>query len=47
MSRLFQPGGASYENLELALGVIIISMLFAAAPLVTRNAVLRHRDVQG
>jgi cation diffusion facilitator family transporter len=32
--RLFQPEEASYENLPLALGVIAVSMLIAAAPLI-------------
>jgi cation diffusion facilitator family transporter len=32
--RLFRPGEATYQNLGLALGVIVVSMLFAAAPLV-------------
>jgi cation diffusion facilitator family transporter len=32
--RLFQPGEANYQNLPLALGVIVASMLIAAAPLV-------------
>jgi ferrous-iron efflux pump FieF len=29
-------GVATYQNLGLALGVIVVSMLFAAAPLVTQ-----------
>jgi cation diffusion facilitator family transporter len=32
--RLFQPGEANYQNLPLALGVIVASMFIAAAPLV-------------
>ena len=33
--RLFQPSEASYQNLGLALGVIIVSMIIAAAPLIS------------
>lgn len=33
--RLFQPSEATYQNLPLALGVILVSMLIAAAPLIT------------
>ncbi len=33
--RLFRPEAASYENLPLALGVLVGSMLLGAAPLVT------------
>ncbi len=32
--RFFQPGEANYQNLPLALGVIVASMFIAAAPLV-------------
>lgn len=32
--RLFQPGEAGYKNLWLALGVLLLSMLIAAVPLV-------------
>lgn len=32
--RLFQPSEATYQNLPLALGVIMVSMLIAAAPLI-------------
>ncbi|HKZ83698.1 MAG TPA: cation diffusion facilitator family transporter [Anaerolineae bacterium] len=32
--RLFQSEEATYQNLELALGVIVVSMLIAAAPLI-------------
>ena len=32
--RLFQPEGGSYQNLNLALGVLIISMFIAAIPLI-------------
>jgi len=32
--RLFRPGEATYQNLPLVLGVLIVSMLIAAAPLV-------------
>lgn len=31
--RLFKPGEATYQNLGLAMGVLGVSMLFAAAPL--------------
>lgn len=33
--RLFQPSEASYQNLGLALGVIVVSMIIAAAPLIS------------
>jgi cation diffusion facilitator family transporter len=32
--RLFRPGVSSYQNLSLALGVIVVSMLLAAIPLI-------------
>lgn len=32
--RLFQPGAATYQNMGLALGVIIAAMLLVAAPLI-------------
>lgn len=38
--RLFRPGEAAYENLGLAVGVIVVSMLVVAVPLV---AMLRER----
>ncbi len=33
--RLFQPSEASYQNLDLAVGVIVVSMIIAAAPLIS------------
>jgi len=39
--RLFRPEEASYQNLPLALGVIVASMLIAAAPLVK---LLRYKE---
>jgi len=33
--RLFQPAEATYQNLNLAIGVLLVSMVIAAAPLVT------------
>ncbi len=33
--RLFRTGAAAYHNLDLAIGVIVVSMLLAAVPLVT------------
>lgn len=38
--RLFRPEAAAYENLPLAIGVLVVSMLIAAAPLAT---LLRQR----
>ncbi|HEX7124813.1 MAG TPA: cation diffusion facilitator family transporter [Thermodesulfobacteriota bacterium] len=38
--RLFRPEAAAYENLPLAVGVLVVSMLIAAAPLVV---LLRQR----
>lgn len=34
--RLFEPGDASYQNLSLAVGVLIISMFIAAIPLINQ-----------
>jgi ferrous-iron efflux pump FieF len=33
--RLFQPAEATYQNLDLVVGVIVVSMIIAAAPLVS------------
>jgi len=33
--RLFKPEAATYQNLPLAVGVVIVSMIIAAAPLIT------------
>lgn len=33
--RLFKPEAATYQNLPLAIGVVIVSMIIAAAPLIT------------
>ena len=39
--RLWSPGAADFENLSLAIGVIVVSMVVVAAPLIT---VLRQKD---
>lgn len=39
--RLFRPAESAYQNLWLALGVIVVSMLIAAAPLI---GLLRHKQ---
>jgi len=41
--RLFRPGEAEYQNLWLAVGVIVASMLLAAVPLVKLDPTRRRR----